>query len=232
MVYLTSVREDRRSAILCGIGGAMLAGGLLYPGAQAVTATTLIVLGAAQLAVGVLLPRLTEFEIGPAGLKTKLVPSAPEVAPSLVSEAGRLNRFAHLMCGDAELARELVEDALSTARKRRGRGGPRGAAELRALLDLLDTAEERRWLRGETDVGGSGTAERRSQDPSKRITAALGELPFHERAAFILRVDWSLPVDEIAGLLDRPPDEVRQDIEAARSRLRPFIEAQNASQDA
>jgi DNA-directed RNA polymerase specialized sigma24 family protein len=222
-------RQDRRSAVFCGVGAVMLLGGFVYPGSQAVTATTLIVLGAAQVAVGLLLPRLTEFEIGPAGLKTKIRPAEQAVALSVAGEASRLNRFARLMCGNAEQARELVEEALVRTRRSGVRGRERDAIQLKVLLDLLDTAQERLWLEGRSVPDGVPQGGAGSDASAEEISAALRQLPFAQRAAFLLRVDWSLPVDEVAAVLERPSDDVRKDIEIARRHLRPAIEGREAS---
>src|SRR4051794_15049729 len=90
---------DRRSAALCLLGVAMLAAGFRYDGPRKdVIASVLILVGAGELAVGVLLPRLSELEIGPGGFRTKLAPALDDTAvrPAFSAETPRLERFAKL----------------------------------------------------------------------------------------------------------------------------------------
>jgi DNA-directed RNA polymerase specialized sigma24 family protein len=209
------------------IGGGIFAAGLVAPGHLAGVATTLIVVGAGQMSVSIMLPRLAEFEIGPGGVKTKMATEASGPRRMFEAEADRLNRFAYLMCGDRGQARELVESALMRVRKQARRIPPdeRGADTLRTLVELLDTAPERRWLSG---MSGRGVMRDAPAEREDAIVGALGRLDFPARAAFVLRVDWPLPLQEVSTLLGRPADEVRQDIESARDLLRPYIEGTHA----
>jgi DNA-directed RNA polymerase specialized sigma24 family protein len=202
----------------------MLIVGFLYDGANKnVIASALILLGAGELAVGALLPRLSELEIGPSGFRTKLSAEDGAFRPVFSAEGPRLERFAKLMCADTELAQQLVEEALAKARERQRQipRSDRPAAALRALVELLETAEERRWIQGrrrKTRTLGAGN------DTDAEILHALAALDYPVRAAFVLRVDWPLGTDEVAAILRRPVDVVRTDIERARGLLRPHVE--------
>jgi DNA-directed RNA polymerase specialized sigma24 family protein len=209
--WATALRRDRRILGLCLLGTGMLVAGFLFPGSQATVATSLIVAGAAAVAIGVLLPRIDELTVGPGRL---------EMTPPVSFVAGdeRLSRFGHLMCGDAAQARELAEEALGIARLGRRTADERGPIALRALIDLLETAEERRWLHGKPKRA-SGTPPEIAP-----IIEALGELDFIVRVEFLLRVDWALRVEDVAALLDRSVDMIRHDVATARELLRPHIE--------
>jgi DNA-directed RNA polymerase specialized sigma24 family protein len=204
----------------------MLIMGVLYDGPQKdAIASVLILLGAGELAVGLLLPRLTELEVGPGGFKTKLASNDDEFRIVFNAEAPRLERFAKLMCGDAALARELVEEALARTREQQrhvARSG-RGALALRTLTELLETAGERTWLRGSPRSSNPSSSGSEARDPDSAITNALKQLDFPVRAAFLLRVDWPLRTHEVAEVLDRPVDVVRDDITRARHQLEPYV---------
>jgi DNA-directed RNA polymerase specialized sigma24 family protein len=219
---------DRRSLLLFTVGGAVFGAGLVAPGGLAAVATTLIVVGAGQMSVGLLLPRLTEFEIGPGGVKTKMDTETTRPRMLFEAEANRLNRFAYLMCGDRAQAREIVELALRrvNGRQRRIPSDQRGVITLRTLIELLDTASERRWLRG---IVAGPSDPQGDQTPADAIVDALSRLDLETRAAFVLRVDWPLPPEEVALLMGRPEADIRRDIDVARSVLRPYIGETHAS---
>lgn len=64
-----------------------------------------------------------------------------------------------------------------------------------------------------------------------RIHTLLGELPMLRRRAFVLNVLEAYELFEIAMLQDRPEDEVRADIEAARKHLRERLLADSQSHE-
>lgn len=202
----------------------MLIAGFLYEGPNKnVIASALILLGGGELAIGALLPRLSELEIGPGGFRTKLTANDTAFQPVFSAEAPRLERFAKLMCADGELARQLVEEALTRTRERQ-RGIPRAdrpAVALRMLVELLETAEERRWIQG---FGRKRRAPGPPSEGDADILGALAALEYPVRAALVLRVDWPLNVEEVAVIVGRPVDIVRSDIERARELLRPHVE--------
>lgn len=215
-----------RGVGLCVLGAGMLLVGFLYDGPKKDTvASVLILLGAAELAIGLLLPRLSELEIGPSGFKTKLASSDDEFRVVFNAEAPRLERFAKLVCGDATLARELVEEALVRTREqqRHVARSERGALALRTLTELLETASERTWLRGSPRSSRGPSRGSDAGDRDSAITDALNQLDFPARVAFLLRVDWPLRTQEVADVLDRDIDAVRDDITRAREQLKPYV---------
>lgn len=203
------------------LGAAMLLLGFLYDGSNKDTvATILILLGAAELAIAALFSRLRELEVGPGKFRARLEASDEDFRAVFEAEAPRLERFGKLMCGDPELARELAEEALARAGKeRRVTRAERGRVALRTLLDALETAHERKWVRG----SGGGSAPPPAGPREREIIDALASLEFSERAAFLLRVDWPLRNDEVAALLGRSVEDVRDDVVRAQERLQPYI---------
>jgi DNA-directed RNA polymerase specialized sigma24 family protein len=214
------------------IGAGLLAAGFLYPGPKKdVIVTVLVLAGAGMLPIGVLLPRLSELEIGPAGFRTKLTDDDTEFRPIFNAEAPRLNRFAKFMCGNASLARELVEEALARTREQQ-RAIPRadrGVVALRTLIELLETVGERRWLRGRPGATRRPRGDSESSDPDRAVAEALAGLDFFVRVAFILKVDWPLTTEEVAAILNRPLNAVREDIGQARAQLKPYVDESEGS---
>jgi DNA-directed RNA polymerase specialized sigma24 family protein len=217
--------DDHASLLLLVFGVGMCVAGALYSGPQDAVASTLILAGVAVAVAGVLLPRLRELEIGPGGLKTSIRDDV-DPQPLVDAQVPRLNRFAHLVSGDSEQARELVEDALARTRVQHRRVPPdeRAAFTLRTLVELLDTAEERHWLRGKLRTR-SGHADVPDPQASGAVIQALQQLDFPARVAFLLRADWSLRLDEISRLLEQPLEIVKDDVARAREVLRPYIES-------
>jgi DNA-directed RNA polymerase specialized sigma24 family protein len=209
------------------VGSVLVAAGLLSHGRQTAVVTTLLVVGASQISLAILLPRISKFEIGPGGFKTELAATA-EALPTVTLDCkpDKLTRFAYLVSGDRLQARELVEEALVRSRERRhGRSAlERDAFTMRLLVDLLDTARERRWLLGKIaarppDLEASSPA---AADPG--VVKALQDLTFPIRVAFLLRADWGLALDDVAKVLQRPVDVVGADVQTARDLLRQQIE--------
>jgi DNA-directed RNA polymerase specialized sigma24 family protein len=214
---------DSRSVVLCVLGIAMLAAGFFYDGPNKdVVASALVLLGAGELAIGALLPRLRELEIGPGGIRTTLDAKDATLGSAFTAEVPRLEQFAKLMCGNPSLARELVEEALARtgAQPRRILRAERSPAALRTLVRLLETAPERSWM-----LTGRSLAPADLPDRERAVFDAMGQLAFDARAALVLRSLLSLEVADIAAVLDRPPEVVRNDIAQARSQLRPYLEA-------
>jgi hypothetical protein len=72
----------------------------------------LIVVGAGMFFVGMLLPALTEFQIGPSGFSAKLRERDQEVRATLDPHSEDLMRTAALLAGSPEAGRELLDQAL------------------------------------------------------------------------------------------------------------------------
>jgi DNA-directed RNA polymerase specialized sigma24 family protein len=220
------------TAILLLFGTAMLLAGFFYPGRQAAAATTFIVAGAGMVAVGILLPRMREFEIGPGGFKTKMESNQPP-QPLLDMQADKLTRFAYLVSGDLVHARELVEEALARSRQQQRRlpASERDMLAVRTLIELLDTIHERHWLRG-SPKGSDSRADDDLPSPTNiAVVHALQRLSFPQRVAFLLRADWLLRNDEIATVLERPLETVDDDVKKAREVLRPYMDMETRAVD-
>lgn len=72
----------------------------------------LIVVGAGMFFIGVLLPALTEFEIGPHGFAGTLRERDREIQETLDPHFENLTRIAVLLAGSPEAGRELLDQAL------------------------------------------------------------------------------------------------------------------------
>jgi hypothetical protein len=75
-------------------------------------AIALIVVGSGMFFVGIFLPVLTEFQIGPGGFSAKLRERDREVQTTLEPHTESLMQTAALLAGSAEAGRELLDRAL------------------------------------------------------------------------------------------------------------------------
>ena len=220
---------DTRGLPVCAVAAVLIALGMI--GGNESRADTMMWFGLGLLPLGLLMPRLRNFEVGPGGVKATLAEGDEAFKVVFRAEADRLYRFAYFMCGDPDQARELVESALAKTRDQQRclASEERGAYALRTLLELLETVEERRWLRGPVAVRAA--SRRRQKVPAAadaRIVAALAELDIPARAAFLLRLDWMLTPEEAAHVLGKPPQVVREDIQRARDHVRPKLQRSTA----
>jgi DNA-directed RNA polymerase specialized sigma24 family protein len=235
--------EDPFRALLLLLGAGLCAAGFVYSGSES-SASTAIIAGASLAALGILVPKLREVQLGPGGFAAKVGdedtgvraagagpvgaarPDRP-LPPELVEcDADALNRFAHLVSADSRQAREAVEGALATVRvesRRRLAAEDRAVLTLRTLIELLDTADERRFLRGRLATGRFAPAEDSQAD--HEILQALQELDFYPRVGFVLLAEWGLRPAVIARLLDQPAEAVELDLKQARDMMRPHVDA-------
>ena len=235
--------EDPFRALLLLLGAGLCAAGFVYSGSQSSASTTAIIAGASLAALGILVPKLREVQFGPGGFAAKVGdedtgiraagagpvgaarPDRP-LPPELIEcDPDALNRFAHLVSADSRQAREAVEGALATVRagSRRLAAEERAVLTLRTLIELLDTADERRFLRGRLATGRFAPAEDVQGD--HEILRALQELDFYPRVGFVLLAEWGLRPGVIARLLDQPAEAVELDLKQARDMMRPHVEA-------
>lgn len=228
---MTSVGEiggtlrDQPARLLLGVLGiALIVAGFALPGTETKAVNVTVVLGVGVACVSLLLPRLSEFELGPKGFRTKLNPEAAS-GLTLDGDAGELTRFAALVSGDPATGRDLVEEAVArTTRQRRGaKSEARTALILQTLLQLLETAKARQWLRVPRTLSTSPSGELPEVDPD--ISEALSGLPFHSRVAFLLTAEWLMNPGEIASLLQRSPEQVHADLERAYATLGPLFDS-------
>jgi hypothetical protein len=89
---------------------AMVAVGVAAHAAE--ISVALIVVGSGMFFVGMLLPTLTEFEIGPGGFSAKLRERDHEVRAALEPDEQSLMRAAIALAGTPEKGRELLDQAL------------------------------------------------------------------------------------------------------------------------
>lgn len=150
-----------------------------------------------------------------------------DVVTRLVSERGdALTRYAFLVCGDRDLAADLVQDALvkTFGRLRNGFSVARAEAYVRrAILNTyLDTGRRiTRWRRiahlnaqpeaiESTDAG---------TDARLDLEARLCRLAPRERACVVLRYYDDLKVDDIAETLGISPGAVKRYLSDALAKL-------------
>jgi hypothetical protein len=120
---------------------AMLAvGAFNRPGSAASAA--LIVVGAGMFFIGMLLPALTEFEIGPHGFAGTLRERDQEIQETLDPHFADLTRVAVTLAGSPEAGRELLDQALveTYLRWRQAKQDDPAAAVRRMLGDLAPQA--------------------------------------------------------------------------------------------
>jgi RNA polymerase sigma-70 factor (ECF subfamily) len=149
----------------------------------------------------------------------------------VASHQGSLFAFLYRMCGDADLAEELMQEtfvrALQAARRYQAR-----AAVSTWLFGIAANLVRDRWRRrarrGQEfsldDVALTGT-ETAEEDALERIDheqvrAALLQLPVEQRSALILRYYHDLSYDEIAQVLACPIGTVRSRLHNGLARLK------------
>jgi hypothetical protein len=116
---------------------AMVALGVLAQAAETVS-VALIVVGSGMFFVGMLLPTLTEFQIGPSGFSAKLRERDQEVRAALEPHSDNLLQTAALIAGSPEKGRELLDQALVETYLRWRQAKQEGPADaVRRRLDLL-----------------------------------------------------------------------------------------------
>jgi RNA polymerase sigma-70 factor, ECF subfamily len=223
---------DLPSGLLLGFGSALLVAGFFIPGEQTAFATALIAVGAGLVALGALSRFVAEFELGLTGVKMKLAQRPPGPI-ALGVKADQLPRFAALVLGDPEQAREVVEDALARSQQRGKRlsESERDTLALRLLIELLDTAPLKSLLRGKSQVRRDPAGRDVVAPADSRVLEALKTLPFPERVAFLLRLDLSLSLEEIAALLGQSPKEAERDFDRARNVVERSIAVEAAPTD-
>jgi hypothetical protein len=122
---------------------AMMAYGALS-GLASTVAVALIVLGSGMLFISVLLPTLTEFQIGPSGFSAKLRERDQEIKATLDPESEGLLRTATALAGNPEAGRELLDQALVETYMRWQKAKRDGPADTvrKHLGDLAATSAE------------------------------------------------------------------------------------------
>jgi hypothetical protein len=101
-----------RELTLLALALMMLLCGVFVVPEGGTVAVPLIVLGSGMFFVGIFLPVLTEFQIGPGGFSAKLQERDQEVRATLEPHTESLMRTAALLAGTPEAGRELLDRAL------------------------------------------------------------------------------------------------------------------------
>jgi DNA-directed RNA polymerase specialized sigma24 family protein len=194
--------QSVRTAILLVTGVVLVAAGIFLKVRETV-ALALIVIGAGEVTMGAVLPRLSELEIGPTKFSAKLRDRDAEFRPIYEQEAERLTRLAALV-SEAEAAPRLTEQALAktyaalpTARTE----GP----EVYTRSELVEELSQHHAPVSEAtpklpdQAGGNGW---------RGLADALGQLSADRRLAVALKVYDQLDDGAIAKVLKRPPEEI------------------------
>jgi len=100
-----------RELTLLGLALAMVVFGAIAVPSDSIS-IALIALGSGMFFVGIFLPALTEFQIGPGGFSGKLRERDEEIQATLAPHTEGLMRAAALLAGTPEAGRDLLERAL------------------------------------------------------------------------------------------------------------------------
>jgi hypothetical protein len=84
----------------------------IFSGLAGTVAVALIVVGSGMFFISMLLPTLTEFQIGPSGFSAKLRERDQEVKATLEPESDDLLRTATMIAGNPKAGKELLDRAL------------------------------------------------------------------------------------------------------------------------
>jgi DNA-directed RNA polymerase specialized sigma24 family protein len=182
---------------------------------------TLLIVGVGLITVALLLGEIKSIDF--AGVfKGEFVTGDSPHATGVHTDEWKLRRFAWLVCGNSDEARELVEEALAEARVRKVPSGERGTQELRSLVAMLENTRARALLRRKRlRPRGSGHdgADELADEQCRATLEALGKLPVRVRVTYLLRCSWLLSVQEVAAIIAAEPVEVDSATEQARKAL-------------
>src|SRR3954469_15257720 len=166
-------------------------------------------------------------------------PDAPEDFDDFVHGRGRaLLRFAYVLCGDAHLAEDLVQEVLARMHRRWDRIAAMHHAEAYVRTAVVRQFVSWRRLRSAREACVAGGPEPAGfADPQQRVLARdqmwrlLAGLPRAQRAVLVLRFYCDLADGEIAGLLDCRESTVRSQAARALARMRTMLGAQEVAGD-
>ena len=184
----------------------------------------LIVVAVGELTLLVLLPIVTEAEVGVEGLKFKkaLEEKDAEFQPFVAAEKESLQRFAELMTGNPHVAAGLVKEAFARAYVHCG-GTSREQldAYVQCVLVRLVLGAGILGSLSHRPPGGSQDADAYaySTGETERIAMSLAPLPPEDRVMILLHYYRDVEEQQIALIFDRPVEVVRSQIRAAASRV-------------
>jgi hypothetical protein len=176
--------ERNARSVLLGLGGvAMVALGVVITSLPEGIAIALIVVGAGLFMLALLLPVVSEFEIGPGGFSAKLT----RREQALQGEGDRLAQLAGLLAGGEAEAEDLLRRAIAEA-----------------YLAREDPAEvARRKLVEHAPEGPAGAGA-----PPTDVLSTLRSMPPEERGATVLHLLEGVDPTEVARILRRPEEAV------------------------
>ncbi len=141
-----------------------------------------------------------------------------------------LLRFAYVLCGDAHLAEDLVQEVLARLHRRWDRITAMDNAEAYVRTAIVRQFLSWRRRRAYREAVLADLPERAGGDePQQQVVARdqvwrlLHGLPRAQRAVLVLRFYLDLPDDEIAALLDCGQSTVRSQAARALSRMRTLM---------
>ena len=175
-------------------------------------------LGVSIFVLGVLLPLVTDAEVGPGGLKLRktLRDWDSEFEPFIRVEHDSFCRFAALLTqAPTEQVNAFVEDAFARAYVHRT-GVTTSNLSRYVLCTLVQIILGAKRLQLLADEARSG----RDDWTADARTVALASLPLEPRAIVLLRHQQGLAVGEIAALLERPVQTVESALRRAEEALR------------
>ncbi len=143
---------------------------------------------------------------------------------------GRLDRLAHLLCGDAAQAEDAVADAYAKVWRRFRSGAVDDpAAYLRqAVVNQVRGGYRRRALERREEQRQrvdwrDGVSPHRNVEDRNLLEPALRELPVTQRAVIVLRFFEDLSEEQIARVLDIPVGTVKSRCARGLAQLRASI---------
>jgi len=144
----------------------------------------------------------------------------------------RLRAVARVVCGDADLAEESLQDALIEVYSRWEKvstGSNPFGYTVRVIVTKAATRRRSGWMRRVVLVDDVRSLERPGRPEADAlvdhldVTRALEHLNPHQRAAIALHYFADASVAEISELLDRPQGTVTSDLTRGRSILRDHL---------
>ncbi len=166
----------------------------------------LIVVGSGMFFIGMVMPTLTEFQVGPTGFSAKLQDRALDFRTVLGAEAEQLIRTGTWLAGDPAAGRDLAERALVETYMHwpqgvvAGAGDPTNAVRER-MVELAPPAAATPPRSPEGQASGTGD-----------LLSKLIALPVTERAALVLHLLEGLDTQTIATITGSEPRTVAYDV--------------------
>lgn len=135
---------EPRAIFIPLVSVAMVVCGTAFTGLGDAVAVALIVVGSGMFFIGMLLPTLTEFQIGPGGFSAKLRERDREIQATLRPDSENLLQTAIQLAGSPESGEELLERALIETYLRWPRAKLEGPTEtVRGYLEKFRPPSER-----------------------------------------------------------------------------------------